>query len=820
VDEAMFVLSRADRDAVALRFLKGMSLAEVGAAMGISENAARKRVAKALTRLRKILTHTGAAPSAALIGTHLAAHAIQPAPAHLAAMIAGGAIPAASSSAGVIAAHAARTMYMLKIKFAAAIAILMITLAAGGFVFAWRAQSAVPAPTPPPSFLPQVPAVAAADPGDQDEKIPETLHIGQWAVILNEAGADLVQTSATPVATGSVRYAVLRASGEQLRAAVAEAKRRGDVEISQFMALAVEQHVWDGKSNAQSVDIFGTRTWSRNFYTPDLQVYSSFAPADVCRVSRLDDRHLRLELNSPNARAIIQESNPANGSVNVETGLSLRFDGALQAGDAVATLVRYKGTLRKLHCMLIVWEAFDLAEDRDLDQTQERFDSLWWCQNGPQGIQQLRYNAAYWAMQAAHEPSQVAPEFEVKLEDGKIARLVGLTRPNRWWSCWWDAQGNPVDAVAASLTPAYTAASSRDLWVCVDVANDADLDHGRWNSVVDHIHDRASTFDVGIPVGPWIELARMKPPQTLKAGGVTYQLAWSSFATGPVWTVNWNRSGVLDDQDNLIAVGASGNQQELGNSGREIQIGRDLTWQNDSISPGVRMSPSDVQYFRLMHRKRQWITFADFATEPNTPPRTDVTLHDIERAKTAIWQAQHQKQVDVLRANQATWNAIVADQTTARGTVKLAMSAIDAGNENNLLSLMRADPPRTEQDLRIWADCLVRSQSAWKKVVARYGQQFYDDKIGDWTACHDIESEVITHIDQWKQRPDGAWFADGIGPIARLPDGKYHLVLDASADVHFMRTMIGISKGIDRLLATNPPLPSEIFVVEINRLAK
>ena len=51
VEEAVGRLNESDRSAIVLRFYRGMSLAEVGESLGISEEAARKRVDRALSRL-------------------------------------------------------------------------------------------------------------------------------------------------------------------------------------------------------------------------------------------------------------------------------------------------------------------------------------------------------------------------------------------------------------------------------------------------------------------------------------------------------------------------------------------------------------------------------------------------------------------------------------------------------------------------------------------------------------------------------------------------------------------------------------------------
>src|SRR5258706_16312464 len=52
LDGALDALGRRDREAVLLKYIEGRSHRDVGLAMGISEEAARKRVRRAIDRLR------------------------------------------------------------------------------------------------------------------------------------------------------------------------------------------------------------------------------------------------------------------------------------------------------------------------------------------------------------------------------------------------------------------------------------------------------------------------------------------------------------------------------------------------------------------------------------------------------------------------------------------------------------------------------------------------------------------------------------------------------------------------------------------------
>jgi len=99
LDEAMHELSERDRNAILLRYFEGRQLAEVGAKLGLSEDAARMRVGRALEKLRGRLAGRGVTSTVAVLVALLASQTVTAAPAGLAVNIAGTAL--ASASAGV-----------------------------------------------------------------------------------------------------------------------------------------------------------------------------------------------------------------------------------------------------------------------------------------------------------------------------------------------------------------------------------------------------------------------------------------------------------------------------------------------------------------------------------------------------------------------------------------------------------------------------------------------------------------------------------------------------------------------------------------------
>ncbi|HLP76737.1 MAG TPA: sigma-70 family RNA polymerase sigma factor, partial [Candidatus Paceibacterota bacterium] len=88
LDEAMARLGEKDRAAMILRFFDEKPFGEVGAALGISEEAARKRVARSLETLRTFFSQRGVVVPAVVIGGLLSANAAKAASPELARTIA------------------------------------------------------------------------------------------------------------------------------------------------------------------------------------------------------------------------------------------------------------------------------------------------------------------------------------------------------------------------------------------------------------------------------------------------------------------------------------------------------------------------------------------------------------------------------------------------------------------------------------------------------------------------------------------------------------------------------------------------------------
>jgi RNA polymerase sigma factor (sigma-70 family) len=109
LDEAMEALDATDRTAVLLRYFENQSFREVGERLGTTDDAAQKRVSRAVERLREFFSKRGLAVGASGLVAVISANAVQAAPAGLALTI------STASTIGATCAVAATTATVTKV---------------------------------------------------------------------------------------------------------------------------------------------------------------------------------------------------------------------------------------------------------------------------------------------------------------------------------------------------------------------------------------------------------------------------------------------------------------------------------------------------------------------------------------------------------------------------------------------------------------------------------------------------------------------------------------------------------------------------------
>jgi len=134
LDDAMHELKESDRDAILLRYFENRQFAEVGAKLGLNENAARVRVERALEKLRAVFAKRGITTATAFASV-ISANAIQIAPANLAATL----TTASIATAGTGTFTLLKIMTATKLKLA--VSAIIVASAATAFVIQHQTQN-------------------------------------------------------------------------------------------------------------------------------------------------------------------------------------------------------------------------------------------------------------------------------------------------------------------------------------------------------------------------------------------------------------------------------------------------------------------------------------------------------------------------------------------------------------------------------------------------------------------------------------------------------------------------------------------------------
>jgi RNA polymerase sigma factor (sigma-70 family) len=134
LDDAMHELKESDREAILFRYFENFSFGEVGAKLGLNENAARMRVERALEKLRAIFAKRGITTATAFASV-ISANAMQIAPANLAATLTTTSIATAGTGTFTLL----KIMTATKIKLA--VSAIVVASAATAFVIQQQTQN-------------------------------------------------------------------------------------------------------------------------------------------------------------------------------------------------------------------------------------------------------------------------------------------------------------------------------------------------------------------------------------------------------------------------------------------------------------------------------------------------------------------------------------------------------------------------------------------------------------------------------------------------------------------------------------------------------
>lgn len=252
LDDAVSALDEADRTAVLLRFFEGKSLREVGEAIGASENAAQKRVARALENLRDLLGERGVNVGAGGLGFALASHAVGTTPPAVAAAVLSATSTAAYAAVSTSATIPLSAMTLLKKSLFAGAMVLLTGTAIHQYRQATdlREQLAALRATAANSRAMETPA--SADPGplreahdDRERTQAELLRLrGEVARLLREqadaarGAAAVLQPPAAAFGSDDSEYSAIGAATVEagLERLLTAARRNDPKNFANFVA--------------------------------------------------------------------------------------------------------------------------------------------------------------------------------------------------------------------------------------------------------------------------------------------------------------------------------------------------------------------------------------------------------------------------------------------------------------------------------------------------------------------------------------------------------------------------------------------------------
>ena len=226
LDDAVARLNEEDRLAVVLRFYEGRNLREVGAALGASEDAAEKRVSRALEKLRSFFAKRGVSVGASGLVVVLSANAVHAAPVGLAATLSAASLASLATANGALSAL--NLMISTKLK-AGAFGAVVVASAVTSVMMQHNSQAKV---RDSEEILRQQVVQLAQLQGEHD-RLANTIALYSGPSVNN-------QDELLRLRNQTNNMAVLRETRRQLQASLGRARQRTDGNISQPPGLLDE----------------------------------------------------------------------------------------------------------------------------------------------------------------------------------------------------------------------------------------------------------------------------------------------------------------------------------------------------------------------------------------------------------------------------------------------------------------------------------------------------------------------------------------------------------------------------------------------------
>jgi RNA polymerase sigma factor (sigma-70 family) len=293
LDDLVERLNRHDRQVILSRFYQLRSLAEIGIGLGISEDAARKRVGKAVSRLRAMFAGHGVSVPMIALATELETNATRAAPPSCSVLPAQPAMNATSISIGVLT-----MMRLARMKIAAAV-LLAIALVPAVVVLALQDSGGNPPDAP-----------AQAQPADPD------------AANLYVEAAESIKIIGPSEANIAVWPDYPAWSAQWRTLAAASWNANGKARELMHTARPLRRAVWREADPAQMKQM-----WRLIYLIDDAAAYADSQSNDALAVEEIRDlAHLsELLLASPNPRSYSRSLLAMSADANCSYDFNLVF---------------------------------------------------------------------------------------------------------------------------------------------------------------------------------------------------------------------------------------------------------------------------------------------------------------------------------------------------------------------------------------------------------------------------------------------------------------------------------------------------------------